>query len=161
MKTVLQRVSRAAVRVDGKVVGSIGEGLLVLACVVPQDTPSIAGQLAAKIANLRIFEDDAGKMNRSVIDISAEGPRALVISQFTLAADARKGRRPSFVGAARPEHATSILESFCSALEHGGVGVETGIFGAHMEVELVNDGPVTIWLDTDELFGLAEMEKSR
>ena len=116
------------------------------------DTSQIATQLAQKIATLRIFEDVEGKMNRSVLDLPIAGARALVISQFTLAADARKGRRPSFVDAARPEQATPLLESFCNALNACGVATETGIFGAHMEVSLVNDGPVTIWLDTDHLF---------
>lgn len=161
MKAVVQRVSRAAVRVDGKIVGSIGEGLMILVCAVPNDTDSTANQLAAKIANLRIFEDSDGKMNRSVLDLPMDQSRALVISQFTLAADARKGRRPSFIGAARPDHAIPMLESFCTALTACGIGVETGIFGAHMEVELVNDGPVTIWLDTAELFGSAETENAR
>ena len=153
MKSVVQRVARAAVRVDGEVVGSIDQGLLLLVCAVPTDTDAVATQLAKKIANLRIFEDDDGKMNRSLLDLPSGVPRALVVSQFTLVADARKGRRPSFVGAARPEQAVPLLGVFCDALKASGVMVETGIFGAHMEVELVNDGPVTIWLDTDELFG--------
>lgn len=155
MKALLQRVSRAHVRVDGEVVGSIQEGLLLLVCAVPDDTDALANQLATKIANLRIFEDDDGKMNTSLLDLPSGQPRALVVSQFTLAADARKGRRPSFIGAARPEQAIPLLETFRSALRACGVETETGIFGAHMEVELVNDGPVTIWLDTDELFGAA------
>jgi D-tyrosyl-tRNA(Tyr) deacylase len=153
VKALLQRVRRAAVRVDGSIVGSIEHGLLVFVCAVPGDSSPVAARLAEKIANLRVFEDDEGKMNRSVLDLPAGRPRALVVSQFTLAADARKGRRPSFVGAARPEQATPMLESFCTALNACGVATETGIFGAHMEVELVNDGPVTIWLDSDELFG--------
>jgi D-tyrosyl-tRNA(Tyr) deacylase len=153
VKAVLQRVSRASVNVDGAVVGTIDEGLLVLVCAVPADTSAIATQLATKIANLRIFEDADGKMNRSLLDLSGDRPRALVVSQFTLAADARKGRRPSFIGAARPEQAIPLLDTFCAALNASGVGTETGIFGAHMEVELVNDGPVTIWLDTDDVFG--------
>lgn len=152
MKVVLQRVSRAEVRVDGQTVGQIGPGLLLLVCAIPGDTEEIATQLAQKIANLRIFEDDAGKMNRSLLDIPTDGPRALVVSQFTLAADTRKGRRPSFIGAAPPAQAVPLLETFCAALNRCGVGTETGIFGAHMEVSLVNDGPVTIWLDSNELF---------
>ena len=152
MKALLQRVSQASVRVDGETVGSIQDGLLILVCAVHGDKVAIAEQLAQKIANLRIFEDSEGKMNRSVLDLDVSGSRALVISQFTLAADARKGRRPSFVDAARPEQATPLLESFCNALNACGVATETGIFGAHMEVSLVNDGPVTIWLDTDDLF---------
>lgn len=158
MKVVLQRVSRASVRVDDRTVGSIGHGLLLLVCVVPADTPAIAAQLATKIANLRIFEDADGKMNRSLLDVQSGEPAALVVSQFTLAADARKGRRPSFIGAAPPPHAIPLLESFRDALRGCGIASETGIFGAHMEVELVNDGPVTIWLDTDELFGAGSSE---
>ena len=152
MKALLQRVSRASVRVDGTVVGSIGGGLLILVCAVDGDTDAVSTQLANKIANLRIFEDDDGKMNRSVLDLPAGEPRSLVISQFTLAADARKGRRPSFIDAARPEQAIPLLESFCSALNACGVTTETGIFGAHMEMELVNDGPVTILLDSAKHF---------
>lgn len=155
MKALLQRVSRASVRVDGEIVGSIQEGLLVLVCAVPADTATTATQLASKIATLRIFEDADGKMNESLLDRSTERSSALVVSQFTLAADVRKGRRPSFTGAARPEQAIPLLDTFCSALRASGVATETGIFGAHMEVELVNDGPVTIWLDTEELFGTA------
>lgn len=153
MKAVLQRVRRAEVRVEETLVGSIGNGLLILVCAEPSDTDALARQFATKIANLRIFEDDAGKMNRSLIDLSPSGPGALIISQFTLAADARKGRRPSFTDAARPDQAVPLLETFRDALRECGVDSETGIFGAHMEVSLVNDGPVTIWLDTDELFG--------
>jgi D-tyrosyl-tRNA(Tyr) deacylase len=153
VKALLQRVSQASVLVDGETVGSIRHGLLILICAVSGDTGHTAKQLAQKIANLRIFEDAGGKMNRSVLDLSEDGPTALVISQFTLAADARKGRRPSFVEAARPEHAIPLLDQFCRALDSCGVATETGIFGAHMEVALVNDGPVTIWLDSDELFG--------
>lgn len=154
MKAVLQRVSRAEVRVNGEQVGAIDAGLLVLVCAVPSDSDSIAAQLAQKIANLRIFEDDAGKMNRSLLDLSQDVPRALVVSQFTLAADARKGRRPSFIGAASPAQAIPLLRVFCDGLNECGIGTETGIFGAHMEVTLVNDGPVTIWLDSDELFNI-------
>ncbi|MCA9860777.1 MAG: D-tyrosyl-tRNA(Tyr) deacylase [Thermomicrobiales bacterium] len=153
MKAVLQRVTRASVAVDGAIAGHIDDGLLILVCVVPTDTKELAGQLASKIANLRILEDDEGKMNRSLLDLPADRPRALVVSQFTLAADARKGRRPSFAGAARPDQAVPLLEVFCATLNECGIATETGIFGAHMEVSLVNDGPVTIWLDTDELYG--------
>jgi D-tyrosyl-tRNA(Tyr) deacylase len=153
VKAVIQRVSRADVRVDDQIVGSIGEGLLILLCVVPDDTNALAIQFAQKIANLRIFEDDAGKMNRSLLDLPLDAPRALVVSQFTLAADARKGRRPSFTGAASPDVAVPLIEAFRGGLHACGVASETGIFGAHMEVSLVNDGPVTIWLDTSELFG--------
>lgn len=154
MKSVLQRVSRASVLIEGKEVGSIERGLLILVCAVPSDTNTIAEQLAHKIANLRIFDDGAGKMNLSLLDLDATERRALVVSQFTLAADARKGRRPSFTGAAAPAHAVPLLDRFCAALNACGVVTETGIFGAHMEVALVNDGPVTIWLDTEELFGM-------
>lgn len=153
MKAVVQRVAQASVRVDGETVGAIERGLLILLCAVPADTDAIAGQLANKIANLRIFEDDDGKMNRSVLDLPPDRPRALVVSQFTLAADTRKGRRPSFTGAARPEQAIPLLDTFRAALHACGITTETGTFGAHMEVALVNDGPVTIWLDTEELFG--------
>jgi D-tyrosyl-tRNA(Tyr) deacylase len=152
VKAVLQRVNRAEVSVDGERIAAIGAGLLVLVCAVPGDTDAIAVQLAQKIANLRIFEDDASKMNLSLLDLPNDDPRALVVSQFTLAADARKGRRPSFVGAAPPAQAVPLIEAFCAGLNGCGVGTETGIFGAHTEVSLVNDGPVTIWLDTDDLF---------
>lgn len=161
MKAVLQRVSRASVRVNGRVVGSIDQGLLLLVCAVHSDTHGVAAQLANKIANLRIFEDEDGKMNRSVLDLPTGQPRALVISQFTLAADARKGRRPSFVDAARPEEAVPLLETFCSSLNTCGIATETGIFGAHMEVELVNDGPVTIWLDSEDLFKSSNTGEAR
>jgi D-tyrosyl-tRNA(Tyr) deacylase len=153
LKAVLQRVSRAEVRVDDRLAGAIGPGLLILVCVVPSDTETIADQFAHKIANLRIFEDDEGKMNRSLLDLPATGATALVVSQFTLAADARKGRRPSFVGAATPAQAIPLLDRFCAALNACGIPTEAGLFGAHLEVELVNDGPVTIGLDSDELFG--------
>ena len=156
MKAVLQRVRRAEVSVDGERVAGIGMGLLILVCAEPSDTVAIATQLAQKVANLRIFEDDAGKMNVSLLDVSAADPRALVVSQFTLAADVRKGRRPSFIGAASPDQAVPLVDAFCAGLNGCGIGTETGIFGAHMEVSLVNDGPVTIWLDTDELFNANE-----
>jgi D-tyrosyl-tRNA(Tyr) deacylase len=155
MKAVVQRVSRAEVRVEGKRVGAIDSGLLMLVCAVPSDTDALARQLAQKIANLRIFEDNAGKMNKSLLDLPQDAPRALIVSQFTLAADARKGRRPSFIGAAPPDQAVPLLDAFCAGLNECGITTETGIFGAHMEVSLVNDGPVTIWLDTDQLFGAA------
>ncbi len=161
VKALLQRVSQASVLVDGETVGSIRHGLLILVCAVSGDTGHTATQLAHKIANLRIFEDSDGKMNRSVLERNENRPTALVISQFTLAADARKGRRPSFVEAARPEQAIPLLEQFCLALEACGVATETGIFGAHMEVALVNDGPVTIWLDSDDLFGSPASGASR
>lgn len=151
MKVVLQRVKHAEVRVDAAPVGAIEQGLLILACIVTHDTEARVSQMANKIANLRIFEDDGGKMNRSMLDLPGDRPRALIVSQFTLAADARKGRRPSFVAAALPDQAVPLLEIFRAELRRCGVETETGIFGAHMEVALVNDGPVTIWLDSDEL----------
>jgi len=144
----LQRVSRASVTVDGEVVGKIGRGLLLLVGVGVDDGEKEAEYLASKIATLRIFPDAEGRMNLSVLDA---GGAALVVSQFTLYADARKGRRPSFVGAAQPEKAVPLLDHFIAQLEAAGVPVEQGRFGAMMDVELVNEGPVTIWLDTDQL----------
>ena len=147
MRALIQRVSEASVTVDGAVVGAVGQGLLVLLCAVEGDGEAEADFLAGKIAKLRIFEDEAGKMNRSLLDIGGE---ALVVSQFTLAADWRKGNRPSFIGAAEPARAEALYERFCRQLEAGGVQVATGRFAAKMAVALVNDGPVTIWLDTAE-----------
>jgi D-aminoacyl-tRNA deacylase len=132
------------VRIDGKVTAEIGTGLVVLLGIALGDTPGDAARLAAKVARLRIFPDERGKFDRSVVDI---GGAALVVSQFTLIADTRKGNRPSFVDAAPPEEAEAIYEQFCEGLGAEGVAVATGIFGAHMAVELVNDGPVTIVLD--------------
>lgn len=143
MRLVVQRVSRAAVSVDRETVGAIGAGLLVLAAVGHDDTAAGAQRLAAKVAGLRIFGDDASRMNRSLLDTGGE---ALVVSQFTLYADTRKGFRPSFVQAARPEVAVPVLAAFVGALRDAGVAVAEGRFGAHMAVELVNDGPVTIIL---------------
>jgi D-aminoacyl-tRNA deacylase len=148
MRALLQRVSEARVTVGDEVVGAVGRGLLVLLCAVEGDGPDAAEWLAGKVARLRIFEDEAGKMNRSVVDM---GGGVLVVSQFTLAADARKGNRPSFVHAAAPDQAIPLLERFCAVLAAEGVTVATGRFGAHMAVSLVNDGPVTIWLDTVDL----------
>lgn len=145
MKALIQRVREARVLVDGETVGEIGRGLLVLVCAVPEDDEGVAARLAAKIAKLRIFEDAAGKMNLSLRDV---GGAALVVSQFTLAADTRKGNRPSFIGAAAPEMARALYESFAAALAEQGVPVERGRFGAAMQVHLINDGPVTIWLDS-------------
>jgi D-tyrosyl-tRNA(Tyr) deacylase len=146
MRAVVQRVSRVAVRVDGEVVGACGAGLLVLLGVAQGDTEEVATRLAAKIARLRIFPDANGRFDRSLLDT---GGNALVVSQFTLLADSirQKGTRPSFSDAARPEVAEPLIERFCEALREQGVHVETGVFGARMEVELVNDGPVTIVLD--------------
>jgi D-aminoacyl-tRNA deacylase len=148
MIALLQRVSQAEVRVEGASVGKIDGGLLILLGVLEGDGPAEVELLADKAAKLRIFRDDAGKMNRSLVDV--EGA-ALVVSQFTLAADCRKGRRPSFNKAAAPERATELYELFCQMLRGLGVVVETGRFGAMMDVQLTNDGPVTISLDSEEL----------
>jgi D-tyrosyl-tRNA(Tyr) deacylase len=148
VRVLLQRVSRAEVRVDGEVVGVIGAGLLVLLGVAHEDHEAVAEALAAKVAGLRIFADSAGQTNLSLAEV---GGGALVVSQFTLLADARRGRRPSFVGAARPEQAVRLYEVFCDALAATGIPVSRGRFGAHMDVELVNDGPFTVWLDSAEL----------
>lgn len=145
MRAVLQRVSRAAVRVEGRTVGQIGHGLLVLLGVGQGDGEQDARWLAEKVAHLRIFSDDQGKMNRSVLDV---GGAALVVSQFTLYGDARKGRRPDFFRAAPPDVAYALYQRFCDLLRAQGVPVATGQFQAHMEVELVNDGPVTILLES-------------
>ena len=145
MRAVVQRVIKAMVRVDGDAVGSIGQGLLVLLCAEPDDTEETGAFLSGKIARLRIFSDDGGKFNLSLLDV---GGKALVVSQFTLAGNWRKGNRPSFSGAAAPDRAKALYEAFCRDLRALGVAVETGRFAAHMEVELVNDGPVTLWLDT-------------
>lgn len=148
MRVLVQRVARASVTVDGDLVASIGQGLLLLTGVGTDDSEKEADYLASKIANLRILADDEGRMNRSLLDIKGA---ALVVSQFTLFADARKGRRPSFIGAAAPDQAVPLLAHFVAQLEMLGVPVQEGRFGAMMDVELVNDGPVTIWLDTREL----------
>lgn len=145
MRAVVQRVARASVIVDGRTVGRIGAGLLVLLGVGREDGPSEADFLARKISNLRIFEDPEGKMNRSVKDI--EGGM-LVVSQFTLYGDCRKGRRPSFAGAAPPESATALYERFVDRVDQEGVAVQTGRFGALMRVSLVNDGPVTLIVES-------------
>ena len=144
MRAVIQRVSRAAVRVDGRVVGEIGAGLLVLLGVAAGDDDVDAERLAGKVARLRIFENDDGRFDRSVHD---SGGEVLAVSQFTLIADTAKGNRPSFGEAAAPEEAEHLYERFCAALRDLGVEVETGVFGARMDVELINDGPVTIVLD--------------
>ena len=145
MKVVVQRVSRAAVRIEGAVRAEIGAGLLVLLGVAGRDTEADARLLAPKVARLRVFENAEGRFDRSLLDTAGS---ALVVSQFTLLADTAKGNRPSFTGAARPERAEPLYELFCEELRAQGVGVETGVFGARMEVELVNDGPVTIVLET-------------
>lgn len=144
MKAVVQRVRRAAVRVDGAVVGECGAGALVLLGVMKGDTRADAERLAERIARFRFFQDAEGRMNESLLD---QGGGALVVSQFTLAADGRKGRRPSFDRALSPDEAEPLYEHFVAHLRGLGPGVETGVFGARMEVELTNDGPVTFVLD--------------
>jgi D-tyrosyl-tRNA(Tyr) deacylase len=146
MRVVLQRVSQGRVSVDGKTVAEIGLGVVVLLGIGPQDGEEQAGYLAEKIANLRIFEDDRGKINRSLLEV---GGAALVVSQFTLYADTRKGRRPSFTDAALPEIARPLVERFADLLRAHGVPAQTGEFGAHMLVEIANDGPVTIWMERE------------
>ena len=145
MRALLQRVSRAAVRVEGEEIARIGRGLLILLGVAHADGLEDAGRLAERCAGLRIFEDEAGKMNRSVIDVAGE---ALVVSQFTLVADLSRGRRPGFDLAARPDLAEAAYGRFCSGLESAGVPVFRGRFGASMQVELVNEGPATFLLET-------------
>ena len=149
MRAVLQRVSRARVTVDEKVTGEIGAGLMILLGVGKEDTPAIAASLAEKTANLRIFEDAQEKMNLSLLDVKGS---ALVVSQFTLYGDARGQRRPSFLAAAPPDLAKKLYEDYCESLRRLGITVATGIFQAMMSVELVNEGPVTILLDTDKTF---------
>ncbi len=144
MRALVQRVSEAAVRVDGEVLGEIGPGLMILVCGMAGDTPAQAEALAAKIAKLRIFRDENGKMNRSLLDTDGS---ALVVSQFTLAADISRGNRPGFSTAAAPAEGEALYERFAEALRSSGVTVAQGEFGADMKVSLVNDGPVTIWLD--------------
>jgi D-aminoacyl-tRNA deacylase len=144
MRIVLQRVSRAAVSVDKRRVAQIGPGVVILVGVGPGDGEDQVRYLAEKIANLRIFEDEGGKINRSLLEVGGE---ALVVSQFTLYADTRKGRRPSFTDAALPEVASPLVERLAAHLSELGVPTQTGEFGAHMLVEIANDGPVTIWLE--------------
>lgn len=147
MRACIQRVSEASVTVDGEVVGRIGRGLLVLLGVGLDDGPAEVEWLAEKLVQLRIFEDDDGKMNRSLVDA---GGAMLVVSQFTLFGDARKGRRPSFTAAAPPELADRLYQEFVARVRAMGIEVQTGVFRAHMDVALVNDGPVTLWIDTAE-----------
>lgn len=144
MRAVVQRVSRASVTVEGRVTGRIGRGLLVLVGFAPTDVPDQVEWMADKVAGLRVFADDEGKMNR---DLAAVGGGVLVVSQFTLYGDASRGRRPSFIGAAPPEVAIPLYEALIAALRARGIPVETGEFGAMMDVELVNDGPVTLILE--------------
>jgi D-tyrosyl-tRNA(Tyr) deacylase len=145
MRAVIQRVTRARVVVDGETVGDINRGLLVLVGITHDDTPEQAKWLAEKVASLRIFPDDEGKMNR---DLAEAGGAMLIVSQFTLYGDARKGRRPSFVDAAGPDQAIPLYETFVSAVKALGIPTATGRFGAMMQVELVNDGPVTLMVDS-------------
>ena len=152
MRAVVQRVSQASVTVDRTTVGAIGRGFLVLLGVTHTDGQTEAQWLARKIAGLRLFEDDAGKMNLGLADVSAG---MLVVSQFTLYGDARRGRRPGFVDAARPEQAEPLINYFVDQVRREGLPVETGQFRAHMQVALINDGPVTLWLDTADLMGEA------
>jgi len=149
MRAVLQRASRARVLVEGRVAGEIGAGLAVFIAVGKEDSSETAVSMAEKIVNLRIFNDEAGKMNRSLLDV---GGAVLAISQFTLYGDARGQRRPSFVQAAPAEKGKALYEEFVAALRALGVRVETGVFQAHMSVELTNDGPVTILLDSEKNF---------
>ena len=149
MRAVVQRVSRARVTVEGHVTGEIGFGLMVLLGIGKEDISAVAVSMAEKVANLRIFEDHQGKMNRSLLDVKGS---ALVVSQFTLYGDARGQRRPSFITAGPPEKAKALYEEFTVAIERLGVTVATGIFQAAMSVELVNEGPVTILLDSDKTF---------
>ena len=153
MRVLVQRVSRARVTVAEEITGEIGRGFLLLVGVTPDDTADAADLLGRKVANLRIFDDADGNLNRSALDLleSGEPVGMLVVSQFTLYADCRKGRRPSFVQAAPPTIAKPLVDRFAAGLRALNVPVEMGRFGAEMKVELVNDGPVTIWLDTAEL----------
>jgi len=149
MRAVVQRVSRARVTTEGSVTGEIAAGLVILLGVGRGDTSDVGVSMAERIANLRIFEDDQGKMNRSLLDVKGS---ALVVSQFTLYGDARGQRRPSFVAAAPPEEAKKLYEEFSETLRRLGVTVATGVFQAMMSVELINEGPVTILLDSDKTF---------
>ena len=144
MRALVQRVTEASVRVDGTVIGEIGHGVLILVCAMQGDGPDVSAKLAAKISKLRIFKDDAGRMNRSLLDT---GGAALVVSQFTLAADTSRGNRPGFSAAAPPEAGAALYETFKADMAGLGIEVASGQFGADMAVALINDGPVTIWLD--------------
>jgi D-aminoacyl-tRNA deacylase len=149
MRAVAQRVSRAKVTVEGQVTGEIGPGLMILLGVGKEDTAQVAARMAERLANLRVFEDEQGKMNRSLLDVKGS---ALVVSQFTLYGDVRGQRRPSFVAAGPPEMAKKLYEEVCEAMRKLGLTVTTGIFQAMMSVELVNEGPVTILVDSDNTF---------
>ena len=146
MRALLQRVGRASVHVGGELTGEIAEGLLIFVCAMPDDTPKVSAKLAAKVAKLRLFKDDAGKMNLS---LAQTGGSALIVSQFTLAADTSRGNRPGFSGAAKPQDAEALYLQFVDDLKGLDIPVATGRFGADMSVSLTNDGPVTLWLDTD------------
>lgn len=148
MRCLVQRVTRASVTVDSELVGSVGKGYLVLLGVCPEDDEGIADAVAKKLVNLRIFEDEKGKMNRSITDVGGD---ALIVSQFTLYADCKHGNRPSFIGACEPKRAEELYQYFCDAVAELGIGVQRGIFGADMKVKLLNDGPVTIMLDSAEI----------
>lgn len=154
MRACVQRVSRASVTVENEITGAIDAGYVILLGVSPEDGQDEIDLLVSKIANLRILDDGKGVMNRSALEYLTDEPGSvamLVVSQFTLYGDVRKGRRPSWAKAARPELAEPMVDAFCEALRNQGFRVETGVFGADMAVELVNDGPVTIWLDTEDL----------
>jgi D-aminoacyl-tRNA deacylase len=152
VRALVQRVARARVTVEGRVTGAIERGLLILLGATHGDGEGDADWLARKVAGLRVFADDAGQMN---LDLAGVGGRALVVPQFTLYGDARRGRRPDWIAAARPEHAEPLFERFCASLAGSGVPVERGLFRAHMEVELVNDGPVTLMIETPSAAGSA------
>jgi D-tyrosyl-tRNA(Tyr) deacylase len=153
MRILIQRVTEGRVCVGGEVTGAIGHGFVLLVGVGDEDTPDVVPAMCEKVANLRVFDDDAGVMDRSALDLLAAGerPGMLVISQFTLYGDLRKGRRPSYSHAARPEIAAPIVDAVAAWFRDAGFEVGTGVFGAEMQVALVNDGPVTLWLDSDEL----------
>lgn len=148
MRAVVQRVSKASVAVSGEVVSAIERGFLILLGVTHEDSEAEAAYLARKISGLRVFEDAEGKLNRGLTEV---GGAALVVSQFTLYGDVRKGRRPSFTDAAGPEAAVQLYQRFCTLLAAEGIAVQQGVFQAHMAVELINDGPVTLWLDTADM----------
>ncbi len=148
MRALIQRVSEASVTVDGEVIGEVGPGLLVLVCAMAGDSEAQAEQLAAKISKMRIFKDEGGKMNRSVLDT---GGGVLVVSQFTLAADTRRGNRPGFSTAAAPSEGERLYEHFAAQLAALGLKMAKGRFGADMKVRLLNDGPVTVWMDTEQV----------
>lgn len=154
MRVLIQRVTEASVSVDGQLIGAIGRGLLLLVGIGAHDAEPQIVQMVEKVINLRIFEDADGRMNRSALDLRADDPNLvgmLVVSQFTLYGDVARGRRPSFVKAATPERAAPLIEKLARALEDAGFRIERGVFGADMAVRLINDGPVTIWIDSDDL----------